>query len=38
MDIRLRGVRTHNLKNITVSFPRYKFIVVTGLAAPGKAP
>ena len=37
MDIRLRGVRTHNLKNITVSFPRYKFIVVTGVSGSGKS-
>jgi len=37
MDIRLRGVRTHNLKNITVSFPRYQFIVVTGVSGSGKS-
>lgn len=37
MDIRLRGVRTHNLKNITVSFPRYRFIVVTGVSGSGKS-
>ncbi|MCS6894694.1 MAG: excinuclease ABC subunit UvrA [Bacteroidia bacterium] len=37
MDICLRGVRTHTLKNITVAFPRYKFIVVTGVSGSGKS-
>jgi excinuclease ABC subunit A len=37
MDIRLRGVRTHNLKNLTLSFPRYQFIVVTGVSGSGKS-
>ncbi|MCX7606103.1 MAG: excinuclease ABC subunit UvrA [Bacteroidia bacterium] len=37
MDIVLRGVRTHTLKNITVAFPRYKFIVVTGVSGSGKS-
>ncbi len=37
MDIRLHSVRTHNLKNITVSFPRYQFIVVTGVSGSGKS-
>ncbi|MCX8112459.1 MAG: excinuclease ABC subunit UvrA [Bacteroidia bacterium] len=37
MDIFLRGVRTHNLKDITVAFPRYSFIVVTGVSGSGKS-
>lgn len=37
MSIRLKGVRTHNLKNIDVVFPRYQFIVVTGVSGSGKS-
>ncbi|GIV24256.1 MAG: UvrABC system protein A [Bacteroidia bacterium] len=37
MNIVLRGARTHTLKNITVAFPRYKFIVVTGVSGSGKS-
>ncbi|MCS7189473.1 MAG: excinuclease ABC subunit UvrA, partial [Bacteroidia bacterium] len=37
MDIILRGVRTHTLKNFTIAFPRYKFIVVTGVSGSGKS-
>src|SRR6201981_4094182 len=35
--IHLRGVRTHNLKNIDVDLPRDKFIVITGLSGSGKS-
>ncbi|MCS7162279.1 MAG: excinuclease ABC subunit UvrA [Bacteroidia bacterium] len=37
MAIRLRGVRTHNLKSISLDLPRYKFIVVTGVSGSGKS-
>lgn len=36
-DIIVKGARTHNLKNITVHFPRNKFIVVTGVSGSGKS-
>src|SRR3546814_12312037 len=35
--IRSRGVRTHNLKNISVDLPRHKLVVVTGLFGSGKS-
>ncbi len=35
--IRVRGAREHNLKNITVSIPREKIVVVTGLSGSGKS-
>lgn len=35
--ISLRGVRTHNLKNIDIDLPRDKFIVITGLSGSGKS-
>ena len=35
--IELRGVRTHNLKNIDVDIPRDKLIVITGLSGSGKS-
>ena len=31
-QIRVRGARTHNLKNVDVDLPRDRFIVVTGLS------
>lgn len=37
MDIVLRGVRTHNLKDISIALPRYKFIVITGVSGSGKS-
>ena len=30
--IRIRGARTHNLKNLSVDLPRHRLIVVTGLS------
>jgi excinuclease ABC subunit A len=35
--IRLRGARTHNLKNVDVDIPRDKLIVITGLSGSGKS-
>ncbi len=35
--ITLRGVRVHNLKNISLSIPRDKFVVFTGLSGSGKS-
>ncbi len=36
-EITIRGARMHNLKNIDVSLPRNKFIVITGLSGSGKS-
>ncbi|WP_237173215.1 excinuclease ABC subunit UvrA [Paracandidimonas lactea] len=36
-SIRIRGARTHNLKNISVDLPRRKLVVVTGLSGSGKS-
>ncbi|MFA5931526.1 MAG: excinuclease ABC subunit UvrA [archaeon] len=36
-DIIVRGAREHNLKNVTLSLPRDKFIVITGLSGSGKS-
>jgi len=35
--IRIRGARTHNLKNISLDLPRNKMVVVTGLSGSGKS-
>ncbi len=35
--ISLRGVRTHNLKNIDLDIPRDKLVVITGLSGSGKS-
>src|SRR5690625_6316853 len=35
--IRIRGARTHNLKNISVDIPRHQLIVITGLSGSGKS-
>jgi excinuclease ABC subunit A len=36
-QIKIRGARTHNLKNIDVDLPRDKLIVITGLSGSGKS-
>src|SRR3954468_22037140 len=35
--IRIRGARTHNLKNISVALPRNRLVVITGLSGSGKS-
>jgi excinuclease ABC subunit A len=35
--ISLRGVRTHNLKNIDLDIPRNQLVVITGLSGSGKS-
>ena len=35
--IDIRGARTHNLKNINLTIPRDKLIVITGLSGSGKS-
>ncbi|MBD1572839.1 excinuclease ABC subunit UvrA [Vibrio sp. S17_S38] len=35
--IEIRGARTHNLKNIDLTIPRDKLIVITGLSGSGKS-
>ena len=36
-SITIRGARTHNLRNIDLSLPRDKLIVITGLSGSGKS-
>ncbi|HEY1044278.1 MAG TPA: excinuclease ABC subunit UvrA, partial [Telluria sp.] len=36
-EIRIRGARTHNLKNINLDLPRNKLVVITGLSGSGKS-
>ena len=36
-QIRIRGARTHNLKNIDVDLPRNRLVVITGLSGSGKS-
>lgn len=35
--ITIRGARTHNLKNVDLTLPRDKFVVITGLSGSGKS-
>jgi excinuclease ABC subunit A len=35
--IRIRGARTHNLKNVNLDLPRHQLIVITGLSGSGKS-
>ena len=35
--IRIRGARTHNLKNVNLDLPRQRLIVITGLSGSGKS-
>ncbi|WP_020649207.1 excinuclease ABC subunit UvrA [Solimonas variicoloris] len=36
-SIRIRGARTHNLKNVSLDLPRDKLTVITGLSGSGKS-
>jgi len=36
-QIRIRGARTHNLKNIDLDIPRNSLVVITGLSGSGKS-
>lgn len=36
-NINIKGARTHNLKNISVTIPRNKLCVITGLSGSGKS-
>ena len=36
-QIRIRGAREHNLKNIDVELPRDSLVVITGLSGSGKS-
>ncbi len=35
--IRIRGARTHNLRNVNLDLPRHRLVVVTGLSGSGKS-
>lgn len=36
-EILIKGAKVHNLKDVTVSIPRNKFVVVTGVSGSGKS-
>src|SRR5881628_3330633 len=36
-QIRIRGARTHNLKNLNLDIPRDRLVVITGLSGSGKS-
>jgi excinuclease ABC subunit A len=36
-DIKVRGAREHNLRNVNVDIPRDKLVVITGLSGSGKS-
>ena len=36
-NIKIKGAREHNLKNINIELPRDKFIVITGISGSGKS-
>ncbi len=36
-NLKIRGARTHNLKNINLDLPRNKLTVITGLSGSGKS-
>ncbi len=36
-QIKIRGARTHNLKNINLDLPRNRLVVITGLSGSGKS-
>ena len=35
--IRIRGARTHNLKNVDLDLPQHRLIVITGVSGSGKS-
>jgi excinuclease ABC subunit A len=35
--IRVRGARTHNLKNVSLDLPHHRLVVITGLSGSGKS-
>src|SRR5438132_4848269 len=35
--IRIRGARTHNLRNVSIDIPRNRLVVITGLSGSGKS-
>src|SRR5438132_10696653 len=35
--IRIRGARTHNLRNVSLDIPRNRLVVITGLSGSGKS-
>lgn len=37
LPIRIRGARTHNLRNLDLDIPRNQLVVVTGLSGSGKS-
>jgi excinuclease ABC subunit A len=36
-SIRIRGARTHNLKDVDLDLPRQRLVVMTGLSGSGKS-
>jgi excinuclease ABC subunit A len=36
-QIVIRGAKEHNLKNIDVTLPRFKLVVLTGVSGSGKS-
>src|SRR5512135_2201740 len=36
-EITIRGARLHNLKNVTLSLPKNRFVVFTGVSGSGKS-
>ena len=36
-NIKIKGAKVHNLKNISLTIPRDKFVVITGLSGSGKS-
>ena len=35
--LKIKGARTHNLKNISIDIPKNKLVVITGLSGSGKS-
>ena len=36
-EIEIKGARVHNLKNIDITIPRDKLVILTGLSGSGKS-